>query len=236
MATLINEGKAKQLFETDDENVIRVHYLNQATALNGKRKEHVDDKGIVNNQIDCLIYNYLGQQGIPTHFIKQLSESDQLVKKMTMLPLEVVIRNRASGSFQRKFDTEYLASFDEPVQEFFYKSDRLDDPFINDSQIHALKIATKDQLKLVREQALKVNDALQALFDKAGITLVDFKLEFGFDADGNLILGDEISPDSCRLVDAKTHDSLDKDVFRKHTGDVMTGYRTVLARLQTAVQ
>lgn len=232
MATLIKEGKAKQLFTTEDDTIIRVHYMNQATALNGKRKEQIADKGEVNNQIDSLIYNYLQSKGIETHFIKQLDASDQLVKKMTMIPLEVVIRNYASGSFQRKFDTEYLLPFKTPVQEFFYKSDRLDDPFMNDSQILALSIADESQLKTIREQALKVNDALTELFAKAGITLVDFKLEFGFDPDGKLILGDEISPDSCRLVDAKTHDSLDKDVFRKHTGDVMDGYRTVLSRLQ----
>ncbi|KZL39206.1 phosphoribosylaminoimidazolesuccinocarboxamide synthase [Secundilactobacillus collinoides] len=232
LATLIKEGKAKQLFTTEDENVIRVHYMNQATALNGKRKEQIADKGEVNNQIDSLIYNYLQSKGIETHFIKQIDDSDQLVKKMTMIPLEVVIRNYASGSFQRKFDTEYLLPFKTPVQEFFYKSDRLDDPFMNDSQILALSIADESQLKTIREQALKVNDALTELFANAGITLVDFKLEFGFDPDGKLILGDEISPDSCRLVDAKTHESLDKDVFRKHTGDVMDGYRTVLSRLQ----
>lgn len=232
MATLIKEGKAKQLFTTEDENVIRVHYMNQATALNGKRKEQIADKGEVNNQIDSLIYNYLQSKGIETHFIKQIDDSDQLVKKMTMIPLEVVIRNYASGSFQRKFDTEYLLPFKTPVQEFFYKSDRLDDPFMNDSQILALSIADESQLKTIREQALKVNDALTELFANAGITLVDFKLEFGFDPDGKLILGDEISPDSCWLVDAKTHESLDKDVFRKHTGDVMDGYRTVLSRLQ----
>ncbi|WP_408640996.1 phosphoribosylaminoimidazolesuccinocarboxamide synthase [Secundilactobacillus angelensis] len=236
MARLINEGKAKQLFTTDDPNVIQVHYMNQATALNGKRKEHIDDKGEVNNQIDSLIFEYLNHLGISTHFIKRLSDSDQLVKKMKMIPLEVVIRNYASGSFQRKFDTEYLQKFEQPVQEFYYKSDRLDDPFINDSQIHALKIATPDQLGIMREQVYKINSALSKLFAAAGITLVDFKVEFGFDADGNLILGDEISPDSCRLVDASTHESLDKDVFRKHTGDVMDGYRTVLSRLEATAK
>lgn len=236
MATLISEGKAKQLLTTENPEEIQVHYLNQATALNGKRKEHIDDKGVVNNQIDSLIYTYLGQQGITTHFIKQLSPSDQLVKKMTMIPLEVVIRNYASGSFQRKFNTDYLTAFEQPVQEFYYKSDELDDPFINDSQIHALAIATPEQLAQIRDQAFKVNEALTRLFAAADITLVDFKLEFGFDAQQNLILGDEISPDSCRLVDATTHDSLDKDVFRKHTGDVMDGYRTVLSRLQATVK
>lgn len=235
MATLISEGKAKQLFTTENPNEILVHYLNQATALNGKRKEHVSDKGLVNNQIDSLIFSYLGQQGIATHFIKQVSQSDQLVKKMTMIPLEVVIRNFASGSFQRKFDTAYLLPFTQPVQEFYYKSDRLDDPFINDSQIHALGIATPEQLAIIRDQALQVNEALTKLFASANIDLVDFKLEFGTDSEGNLILGDEISPDSCRLVDADTHESLDKDVFRKHTGNVMDGYRTVLSRLQATV-
>ncbi len=155
---------------------------------------------------------------------------------MTMIPLEVVIRNYASGSFQRKFNTDYLMAFEQPVQEFYYKSDELDDPFINDSQIHALAIATPEQLAQIRDQAFKVNEALTRLFAAADITLVDFKLEFGFDAQQNLILGDEISPDSCRLVDATTHDSLDKDVFRKHTGDVMDGYRTVLSRLQATVK
>lgn len=235
MATLITEGKAKQLFTTENPEEVQVHYLNQATALNGKRKEHIDDKGLINNQIDSLIFTFLNEHGIRTHFLRQLSDSDQLVKKMTMIPLETVVRNFASGSFQRKFNTEYLLPFTTPVQEFYYKSDRLDDPFINDSQIHALNLVSPDQLKTIKEQALQINDLLLRLFSKADITLVDFKVEFGFDDAGQIILGDEISPDSCRLVDSHSHQSLDKDVFRKHAGDVMTGYRTVLARLEAAL-
>ncbi|KRK49096.1 phosphoribosylaminoimidazolesuccinocarboxamide synthase [Secundilactobacillus kimchicus] len=231
VATLITEGKAKQLYTTENEEVVRVHYLNQATALNGKRKESVAEKGLVNNEIDSLIFNYLNESGIKTHFIEKISASDQLVYKMQMVPLEVVIRNFASGSFQKKFQVAYLKPFDRPVHEYYLKSDALDDPFINESQIQALALATPADLAVISRLAEQVNMALRQLFAKIDIDLVDFKLEFGKTPDGEIRVADEISPDSCRLVDQETHQSLDKDVFRHRSGDVMSGYRTVLDRL-----
>lgn len=235
LATLIATGKAKQLYTTDNDDIIRVHYLNQATALNGKRQEAIPEKGLVNNAIDSLIFNYLNDKGIPTHFIEKISESDQLVRKMTMIPLEVVVRNFASGSFQRKFKVPYLQRFEMPIHEYYLKSDALDDPFINDSQIVALQLATTEELSQISRLADQVNSLLQKLFAAADIDLVDFKLEFGKTADEQILLADEISPDSCRLVDQATGESLDKDVFRKRTGDMMTGYHVVLDRLSAVI-
>lgn len=235
MSTLISEGKTKKLYTTNDENIIKVAYTNHATALNGKRKEDIDQKGTLNNRISSLIFAYLAKNGIKTCFIEQLSETEQLNKKLTMIPLEVIIRNLASGSFQKKFGTDYLAELKQPVQEFCLKSDELDDPFMNNDQILALDIVTEDQIEELRQTAFKINTLLKELFIKANILLVDFKIEFGFDADGKIVLGDEISPDSCRLVDKDTKQSLDKDVFRKNLGDIIEGYQTVLARLEAEV-
>ncbi|MCK8624267.1 phosphoribosylaminoimidazolesuccinocarboxamide synthase [Apilactobacillus sp. M161] len=232
MNKLIAEGKTKQIFTTENENVVKIHYTNHTTALNGKREEDIDEKGSLNNRISSLIFTYLAKNGVSTCFLEKLSENEQLDKKLTMIPLEVVVRNFASGSFQRKFNTEYLAPLANPVQEFFMKSDELDDPFMNNDQIKALNIVDDDQIKTMHAMALKINDLLSDLFYKANIMLVDFKVEFGVDSDGNIVLGDEISPDSCRLVDKSTKKSLDKDVFRKNLGNLVDGYKTVLARLE----
>ncbi|MCL0318485.1 phosphoribosylaminoimidazolesuccinocarboxamide synthase [Apilactobacillus xinyiensis] len=232
MNKLIAEGKTKQIFTTENENIVKIHYTNHTTALNGKREEDIDEKGSLNNRISSLIFTYLAKNGVNTCFLEKLSENEQLDKKLTMIPLEVVVRNFASGSFQRKFNTEYLAPLANPVQEFFMKSDELDDPFINNDQIKALNIVDDNQIKTMHAMALKINDLLSDLFDKANIMLVDFKVEFGVDSDGNIVLGDEISPDSCRLVDKSTKKSLDKDVFRKNLGNLVDGYKTVLARLE----
>ncbi|CUS25604.1 phosphoribosylaminoimidazole-succinocarboxamide synthase [Paucilactobacillus oligofermentans DSM 15707 = LMG 22743] len=228
---MIKEGKAKRFYETDEVGVNWVEYLDQATALNGKRKDRIIGKGSLNNQIDTILFEDLMANGIKTHFVKQVSQNEQLVKTMTMIPLEVVIRNAASGSFQRKFKVEYLKAFKKPVVETFYKSDALDDPFINESQILALEIVTETELAFIIDYALKVNQVLTARYAAAGLKLVDFKVEFGKTMDGEIVLADEISPDSCRLVDEKTLESLDKDVFRKETGDLVDVYTEVLKRL-----
>lgn len=229
--TLIKEGKAKRLYHTDEEGYVWVEYMDQATALNGKRKDHIVGKGVLNNQIDTMLFKMLMANGIHTDFVKQLSDNEQLNLTVDIIPLEVVVRNAASGSFQRKFAVPYLQKFDHPVVEYFYKSDELDDPAINTSQALALGVIKPGESERLQELALQINDLLKARFAKAGLELVDFKVEFGKKADGEIILADEISPDSCRLVDLETRDSFDKDVFRKKTGDLVTTYQEVLNRL-----
>lgn len=229
--TLIKEGKAKRLYHTDEDGYVWVEYMDQATALNGKRKDHIVGKGVLNNQIDTMLFKMLMANGIHTDFVKQLSDNEQLNLTVDIIPLEVVVRNAASGSFQRKFAVPYLQKFDHPVVEYFYKSDELDDPAINTSQALALGVINPGESERLQELALQINDLLKARFAKAGLELVDFKVEFGKKADGEIILADEISPDSCRLVDLETRDSFDKDVFRKKTGDLVTTYQEVLNRL-----
>ncbi len=229
----LKTGKAKRLYNTDDATVLWVEYLDQATALNGKRKEKIASKGALNNQIDCLLFNYLIQNGIATDFIRQVSATEQLIHPVKMIPLEVVVRNLASGSFQRKFATTYLQPLSRPIVELFYKSDALDDPFINDDQVEVLGLASAAELAAIKQLALQINQLLQSRFAQANLTLVDFKIEVGYLA-GQLVLADEISPDSCRLVDQTTQASLDKDVFRKQTGDLTTVYQEVLTRLQNS--
>ncbi|MFD1455885.1 phosphoribosylaminoimidazolesuccinocarboxamide synthase [Levilactobacillus lanxiensis] len=228
---LIYTGKAKAMYETNDPEVLWVEYLDQATALNGKRKVAIAQKGLLNNRIASLIFQDLAKHGIANHFITQQSAYVQLVRRVTMIPLETVVRNAASGSFERKFGVDHLRLFKEPVMEFFYKSDQLDDPFINDSQIVALNVASADTLAEMRRQAQLVNHRLQEIFGAMQVQLVDFKIEFGVTTDGKILLADEISPDSCRLVDQTTHESLDKDVFRKSSGDLTQVYTEVLKRL-----
>ncbi|CAM3140481.1 phosphoribosylaminoimidazolesuccinocarboxamide synthase [Lactiplantibacillus plajomi] len=230
---LLYTGKAKEMYTTNDPDVLWVEYLDQATALNGKRKVAIDEKGLLNNRISSLIFKDLARHGIANHFIEQLSDHVQIVRRVKMIPLETVVRNAASGSFERKFAVPHLTKFAEPVLEFFYKSDALDDPFINDSQVAALKVADAATVAEMKRQALLVNQRLQAIFAAMNVQLVDFKIEFGLTSDGKVLLADEISPDSCRLVDEATQQSLDKDVFRKNLGDLTTVYQEVLQRLAT---
>ncbi|MEJ6400461.1 phosphoribosylaminoimidazolesuccinocarboxamide synthase [Nicoliella lavandulae] len=236
MSALVASGKTKELYTTDDPKVLRVHYTNHTTAGDGERNEMIPDKGAVNNEISSLIFGYLNQKGVATHFVKQLDATDQLNLSVKMIPLEVVVRNLSSGHFQKRYGTEYLQPLSRPVVEYFFKSDELHDPMINDSAAEALNIATEAQLKTMRETALKVNDLMKSLFKSMNIILVDFKIEFGITDDGQVILADEISPDSCRLLDADTKQSLDKDVFRKQTGDMMTGYREILDKLKATLK
>ncbi|WP_395391362.1 phosphoribosylaminoimidazolesuccinocarboxamide synthase [Fructilactobacillus sanfranciscensis] len=228
----ITEGKAKIMYTTDDPEVLWVHSKDQATALNGKKKVAIANKGYYTNHISSLLFNYLNGQGVPTHFISLESDTDVVVKRLKMIPLEVVVRNFASGHFVTRFAVKNMMKLDPPVQEFYYKSDELDDPMINNSQILALKIVDEDQIKFIQAQALKINEDLKALFNRIKIDLVDIKFEFGITSDGQLILGDELSPDNMRLVDQATGKSLDKDVFRKETGNLIDGYAVVLNRLK----
>ena len=228
---LLYEGKAKNVYQAENEDEVLMVYKDQATAFNGKKKEILPGKGVLNCQISMLVFDYLIKNGIKTHLVKNLSDHEQLVKKTNVFPLEVVLRNITSGYLVRKFQIEEGQKLSTPIIEFYYKSDALDDPFINESQIHALGIADNAEIEVIKEQALKINQLLIPFFAKADFDLVDFKLEFG-KYNGQIILVDEFSPDNCRLWDKTSHHSMDKDVFRKHEGDLVETYHDVLQRLQ----
>lgn len=228
---LLYTGKAKNVYQADNDDEVLIVYKDQATALNGKKKEILPGKGVLDCQISQIVFNYLIENGIKTHLVKNLSDHEQLVKKTQVFPLEVVLRNITSGSLVRKFGIEEGQRLIDPIIEFYYKSDALDDPVINESQIHALKIADKTEIEYIKEQALAINQLLIPFFDQADFDLVDFKLEFG-KYDGEIILVDEFSPDNCRLWNKSDQHSMDKDVFRKHEGDLVKTYQKVLQRLQ----
>lgn len=236
MEKLIYTGKAKQMWQTDDPDVLRVVYMDQATALNGKKKEHFAGKGAAAKAISNLVFHYLIKHGIPTHFIKQLSPTEDLVKKCDMFPLEFVTRNVIAGHFASRYGLDEGKVLPEPVEETFYKSDQLNDPFINESGTIALGIASHADLEKAWSLSREVNGLLKPLFEKAGMQLVDFKLEFGRLSDGKIVLADEFSPDNCRLWDLKTKHHMDKDVYRRKLADLTTTYDKVLARLQKVVK
>ena len=212
------EGKAKKVFMTDDPERLIVSYKDDATALNGLKKGTIVGKGVINNKMSNLLMQRLEKAGIPTHFIEELNDRETLVKKVSIVPLEVIIRNIAAGSFSKRYGVEEGVVFDEPTIEFSYKNDELGDPLINDYHALALKLATKEEIETIKKYAFGVNEQLKAFWAECGITIVDFKLEFGKVADGSIVLADEISPDTCRLWDSKTHEKLDKDRFRRDLG------------------
>lgn len=229
---LLYEGKAKQLFECEDPNQIYVHYKNSATAFNGVKKEEFEQKGVLNNSITSLIFDYLAKNGVKTHFIKKVNETDQICQHVQIVPLEVIIRNIVAGSMATKYGIEEGRVLAKPVFELSYKNDALNDPLINNDHAVALGIVSEAELENIKQQALKINELLKALFLKANLTLVDFKIEFGKTKDGEIILADEISPDTCRLWEVGTQEKLDKDRFRRDLGGVMDAYREVLRRLE----
>ncbi|MFZ1381971.1 MAG: phosphoribosylaminoimidazolesuccinocarboxamide synthase [Scrofimicrobium sp.] len=229
---LLYEGKAKKLYETDSPGVLWVEYCDQATAFNGEKKDQILGKGKINNQISGMIFDLLADAGIPSHYLGQLSETEQLVQAVEIVPLEVVVRNVAAGSISKRLGIEEGTPLAFPIVEFFYKDDNLGDPLITDEHIRILDLATEAEVAEIKDKALAVNAALTDLFAKCGIRLIDFKLEFGRDSDGNILLADEVSPDTCRLWDAKTNAHLDKDVYRRDIGDLVSVYQVVLARLQ----
>lgn len=235
MEKLLYTGKAKQMWQTDDPEVLRVVYMDQATALNGKKKDHFAGKGASAKGISDLVFNYLIDHGIATHFIKQLSPTEDLVKKCQMFPLEFVTRNVIAGHFASRYGLDEGKVLAEPVEETFYKSDELDDPFINESATIALGIASHADLEQMWTICREVNALLKPLFERAGMQLVDFKLEFGRLADGQIVLADEFSPDNCRLWDLKTDQHLDKDVYRRKLADLTKTYDEVLKRLKDAL-
>lgn len=209
-----------------------VEYLDQATALNGAKKDAVKGKGQMNNQITSQIFEKLAVKGIQSHFIKKISKTEQLVKRVEMIPLEIVVRNVAAGSFSKRLDITEGTDLPFPITEFYYKEDRLDDPFINDYHVAFLQVATKEEIQKIKELALQVNHSLQELFLSIDIRLIDFKIEVGRTEDGTILLADEISPDTCRLWDVKTNEHLDKDVYRRDLGDLIPVYEEVLQRLE----
>ncbi|MFC5559135.1 phosphoribosylaminoimidazolesuccinocarboxamide synthase [Ureibacillus thermophilus] len=228
---LLYEGKAKRLYATDQEDVLFVEYKNSATAFNGQKKAEIEGKGILNNKISTILFEKLKQQGIESHFIQKVSENEQLVKKVEIIPLEVVVRNMAAGSFSERLGIEEGTPLKRPIVEFYYKNDALNDPLITNNHIEILCIATKEEVETLANLALKVNEALKEIFQTIGVILVDFKLEFGRDREGNILLADEISPDTCRLWDAETKEKLDKDVFRRDLGSLTDVYNIILSRL-----
>lgn len=228
---LLYEGKAKQVYSTDNENEYIVYYKDDATAFNGEKKASIQSKGILNNKICTIMFETLEKAGIKTHFIKALSDREQLVKKVTILPLEVIVRNITTGSFCKRYGVEEGIVLDKPIFEMSYKNDEYGDPLVNDDHAIALKLATQEEIDYIREQTLKINEIMKEFFLKLNLKLVDFKLEFGKDTDGNIILADEISPDTCRLWDVNTNEKLDKDRFRRDLGDLIQGYEEVLSRM-----
>ena len=225
------EGKAKKVFATEDPNVVIVSYKDDATAFDGAKKGTIMGKGAINNQMSNFLMSQLEKAGVPTHLVEELNERETAVKKVSIVPLEVIIRNISAGSFAKRYGVEEGIVFDEPTFEFSYKNDDLGDPLLNTSHALALKLATKEEIALIRKYTMMVNDLLRGFMKEIGIDLVDFKLEFGKTADGTIVLADEISPDTCRLWDEKTHEKLDKDRFRRDLGGAEEAYEEVMRRL-----
>lgn len=225
------EGKAKKVFATDDPELYIVDYKDDATAFNGEKKGTIAGKGVINNVMSNHMFQILEKQGVPTHFVEQLSERETVVKKVSIVPLEVIIRNISAGSFAKRYGVEEGIEFARPTVEFSYKNDDLGDPLINDYHAMALGLATAEEIEKIKAMAFQVNEVMKAYFDKLNVILVDFKLEFGKTSDGAIILADEISPDTCRLWDKDTKEKLDKDRFRRDMGNVEDAYEEVFRRL-----
>ena len=225
------EGKAKRVYETEDPNLLIVSYKDDATAFNGLKKGTIAGKGVINNQMSNRLMMRLAKAGVPNHFVEELNERDTLVRRVQIVPLEVIVRNIAAGSFSKRYGVDEGVVFDKPTVEYSYKNDALGDPLLNTSHALALGAATEEEIETIRRYALKVNEFLKAFWLECGVILVDFKLEFGRTAEGEIILADEISPDTCRLWDAKTHEKLDKDRFRRDLGGVEDAYQEIMKRL-----
>lgn len=225
------EGKAKRVFATNDPELLIVDYKDDATAFNGLKKGTISGKGVINNQMSNRLMQKLEKAGIPTHFVRELSERETLVKKVAIVPLEVIVRNIAAGSFSKRYGMEEGDVFEQPTIEFSYKNDALGDPLLNTLHARALGLATDTEIEQIKCYAFRINEILKAFWAECGVTLVDFKLEFGRLPDGTIVLADEISPDTCRLWDTKTHEKLDKDRFRRDLGGVEDAYAEIMKRL-----
>ena len=225
------EGKAKQVFKTDDEDIIVIHYKDDATAFNNIKKAKIENKGVLNNRISTLIFEYLRSKGIETHYIETINDRDQICRKVSIIPLEVIVRNIIAGSMAKRLGIEEGTKPSNVIYDICYKKDELGDPLINDHHAVAMGIVTYDELAQIYDMTGRINTALQELFSQMGITLVDFKIEFGRTSKGEIILADEVSPDTCRLWDSQTNEKLDKDRFRRDLGRVREAYEEILARL-----
>ena len=225
------EGKAKKVWATEDPTIVIVDYKDDATAFNGLKKGTIVGKGVVNNKMSNYLMQLLEKHGVPTHFVEELSDRETAVKKVTIVPLEVIIRNRAAGSICKRLGLEEGMDFTQPSIEFSYKEDDLGDPLINGYHAVSCGFATQEEIDTIKAMAFKVNDVLKEYFASIGVELIDFKLEFGKTADGQIVLADEISPDTCRFWDIKTHEKLDKDRFRRDLGNVEGAYQEVMRRL-----
>lgn len=230
--TQLREGKAKILFNTNHTDHLIQHFKDDATAFNAQKKGQIRDKGILNNQVSSWAFRYLAKHGIPTHFIDKVSDREMLVQKVEIIPVETVVRNRATGSICKRLGLEKGMPFQPPIVEYFYKSDELGDPLIGETHILYFKWATPTELNTLTGYALRVNEILKGVFDAVGLELIDFKLEFGRNKDGQVVLADEFTPDGCRLWDKKTGESMDKDRFRHDLGRVEESYIDVCERLR----
>jgi len=228
---LLYEGKAKRIYETNDPELLWIEYKDSATAFDGKKKAEIEGKGRLNNLISSIIFTKLQERDIDSHFVRQLSETEQLVKRVEIIPLETVVRNYAAGSISKRLRIPEGEKLRRPIVEFYYKSDALGDPLLTEDHIEILDLASQEEVELLKTKALAVNKVLTELFAELGVKLIDFKLEFGRDSQGNVLLADEISPDTCRLWDMETNEKLDKDVFRRDLGSLTEAYAAILARL-----
>ncbi|MGM9550961.1 MAG: phosphoribosylaminoimidazolesuccinocarboxamide synthase [Clostridia bacterium] len=224
------EGKAKKVYATDNPELLIVSYKDDATAFNGLKKGTISGKGEINNRMSNMLMDKLSEYGVPTHFVEELSPRETVVKKVSIVPLEVIVRNIAAGSFSKRFGVPEGTVFENPTVEFSYKNDDLGDPLMNDYHAIAIGAATREEIEIIEEYAFKVNEFLKSFWKECGVTLVDFKLEFGKTSDGTIILADEISPDTCRLWDSETGEKLDKDRFRRDLGGVEDAYTEVMRR------
>lgn len=228
---LLYEGKAKKVYATDDPSLVIVSYKDDATALDGLKKGSISGKGVINNKMSDYLFELLEKEGVPTHFVSELNDREALVRKVSIVPLEVIIRNISAGSFSKRYGVAEGIVFAEPTIEFSYKNDDLHDPLINEYHALALGLATKEEIDTIKTLAFKVNRILKDYFKKLNVKLVDFKLEFGRLPDGRIVLADEISPDTCRFWDADTNEKLDKDRFRRDMGGVEDAYREMMKRV-----
>lgn len=229
--TLLYEGKAKKVYATNDPELVIVSYKDDATALDGLKKGTISGKGVINNKMSNYLCRLLQKHGVPTHFVEELSDRETVVKKVSIVPLEVIIRNISAGSFAKRYGMEEGIVFTEPTIEFSYKNDELHDPLINSYHALALGLATKKEIENIKAMAFKINDILKEYFLSLNVKLVDFKLEFGRLKDGTIVLADEISPDTCRFWDADTNEKLDKDRFRRDMGGVEDAYNEMMKRV-----
>lgn len=230
--SLLYEGKAKRVFNTEQEGILRIEYKDEVTAGNGAKKDEMIGKGRLNNLITSKIFGILKQKGVSSHFIEQISDTEQLVKSVDIFPLEVVVRNVAAGSICKRLGFEKGHTFKQPLLELFYKKDELNDPLITDDHVALLNITSTEQLSTIKDEALKVNEVLSKVMNEMNLILVDYKIEFGITKDGQILLADEISPDTCRIWDKETKENFDKDVYREDTGSLIDTYETFYKKLE----